>query len=95
MESWRVLCFGQVYYEIEENDIAQKMKVNKSWLLQMQKNFGRVVRGPVVRRPISAQPEVKFNPGFFFLCLKALSRIIFSAIFKVFKNQLVDKKNSN
>ena len=54
MESWRVLCFGQVYYEIEENDIAQKMKVNKSWLLQMQKNFGRVVQGPLVRRPISA-----------------------------------------
>ena len=41
------------YYEIEENDIAWN-KVNKSWLQQMQKNFGRVVQGPVVRRPISA-----------------------------------------
>ena len=41
------------YYEIEENDIAYN-KVNKSWLQQMQKNFGRVVQDPVVRRPISA-----------------------------------------
>ena len=50
-------------------------------------------QGPVVRRPINAQPEVKVNPGFFFLRLKAFSRIIFSAIFKVFNKQLVDKKN--
>ena len=81
--------------EIEENDIAQKMKVNKSWLQQIQKNFGRVVQlGPVtVRRPISAKPEVKFNPGFFFLFLKAFSRLIFSVIVKVFNNQLVKGLN--
>ena len=49
--------------------------------------------GPVVRRPISSQPGVKFNPRFFLLCLKALSRIIFSVIFKAYNHQLVDQKN--
>ena len=28
--------------------------------------------GPVVQKPISASPGVKFNPGFSLLCLKAL-----------------------
>ena len=50
-------------------------------------------QGPVVRRPISAQPGVKFNPGFFFLCSEAFSRIIFSVIFKASNHQLVDQKN--
>ena len=36
----------------------------------------------VVGRPISAYPRVKINPGFFFFCSKAFSRIIFSVIFK-------------
>ena len=49
--------------------------------------------GPVVRRPISAQPGVKFNPCFSFFCSKAFSRIIFSVIFRAFNHQLVDKKN--
>ena len=49
--------------------------------------------GPVVRRPISASPGVKFNLGFFFLCVKAFSRIIFFAIFRASNHQLVDKKN--
>ena len=50
-------------------------------------------QGPVVRRPISAKPVVKINPGFFFLCSKAFSRIIFSVIFRASNHQLVDKKN--
>ena len=39
------------------------------------------------------EPGVKFNPGFFFSCSKAFSRIIFSAIFRASNHQLVDKKN--
>ena len=49
-------------------------------------------QGPVVPRPISAWPRVKFNPGFFFLCSKAFSRIIFSLIFRASNHQLVDKR---
>ena len=50
-------------------------------------------QGPFVRRPISAKPGVKFNPGFSLLCSKALSRKIFSVIFRAFNYQLVDKKS--
>ena len=49
--------------------------------------------GPVPRRPIRAQPWNKFNLGFFFLCSKAFSRIIFCLIFRASIHQLVDKKN--
>ena len=38
-------------------------------------------------------PGVKCNPGFFFLCSKPFSRIIFSVIFRTSNHQLVDKKN--
>ena len=34
-----------------------------------------------------------YNPGFFFLCSKAFSWIIFSVIFRASNHQLVDKKN--
>ena len=34
-------------------------------------------QGPVVQRPISTNPGLNFNPGFFFFCFKAFSRIIF------------------
>ena len=44
-------------------------------------------QGPVVRRPISA------NPGFFFFCLKAFSQIIFSLLLRASNHQIVGKKN--
>ena len=44
-------------------------------------SFGFVTyQGPVVRTPVSANPGLNFNPGFFFFLSKALSRII-SSIF--------------
>ena len=49
--------------------------------------------GPVPRWPISAQPWDIFNLGFFSLCSKAFSRIIFCLIFRASIHQLVDKKN--
>ena len=45
-------------------------------------------QGPVVRRPISANPGLNFNPGFFFLCSKAFSRIFFSLLFRVSNHHL-------
>ena len=35
----------------------------------------------------------KFNPGFFFLCSKEFSRVIFSVILGASNHHLVDKKN--
>ena len=48
--------------------------------------------GPVVRRPISVNPGLNFNPGFFFFCSKTISRIIFSSLFIESNHQIVDTK---
>ena len=50
--------------------------------------------GPVVRRPISANPWLNFNAGFFSFCSKAFSRIIFSILFRASNHQIVGKKNN-
>ena len=41
---------------------------------------------------LALNPGFKFNSGFFFLCSKAFSRVIFSAILRASNHQLVDKK---
>ena len=51
--------------------------------------------GPVVRRPISAYPRVKFNPGFFFFYSKAFSRISFSVISKSIQSSTCRQKELN
>ena len=49
--------------------------------------------GPVVRTPVSANLGLNFNLGFFFLLFKAVSRIIFSILFRVSNHQIVGKEN--
>ena len=49
--------------------------------------------GPVVRRPVSANLGLNFNPGFFLLLSKALSQIIFTILFRVSNHQIVGKEN--
>ena len=44
--------------------------------------------GPVVRRPIGANPGLNFHLGF-----KSIFRIIFSILFRASNHQIVDKKN--
>ena len=51
------------------------------------------VLGPVVRTPVSANPGLNFNPGFFIFLSKALSLIIFSFLFRVSNYQIVGKEN--
>ena len=51
-----------------------------------------ILQGPAVRRPVSAQPGVKFNSGFFSLSSKAFFQITFSVIFRASNHQLVDEK---
>ena len=46
----------------------------------------------VVRRPISANPGLNFNLGFFFFCSKAFSRIIFSILLRASNHQIVGKR---
>ena len=45
------------------------------------------LQGPVVRSPISANPGLNFNPG------SAFPRVVFSVLFRVSYNQIVDEKN--
>ena len=50
-------------------------------------------QGRVVRRPVSANPGLNFNPGLFFFSSKAFSQTILSILFRVANHQIVDKKN--
>ena len=47
---------------------------------------------PVVRTPVSANPGLNFNPGFFFFLSKAQLRIIFSILFRVSNHRIVGKE---
>ena len=49
--------------------------------------------GQVVQTPVSANPGLNFNQGFFFFLSKELSRIIFSILFRVSNHQIVGKEN--
>lgn len=51
---------------------------------------GLVSYGLVVQRPISTNPRLNFNPGFFMYLFKILFRII---LVGESNNQFVDKKN--
>ena len=59
-----------------------------SWILPRIGN-----QGPVVRTPVRANLRLNFNPGFFFLLSKALSRIIFFILFRVSSHQIVGREN--
>ena len=56
-------------------------------------SFLCIPQGPVVRKPVSANLGLNFNLGFFFLLSKAVSRIIFSILFRVSNHQIVGKEN--
>ena len=49
--------------------------------------------GPVVGTPVSVNPGLNFNAGFFIFLSKALSWIIFSILFRVSNHQIVGKEN--
>ena len=64
-----------------QSAVSKKVKRNK-------------LKDPVVRRGISANPGLNFNPGLLFLCSKAFfSGIIFSILFRASNHQVVCKKN--
>ena len=49
--------------------------------------------GPIIRTPVSANLGLNFNPGFLIFLSKALSRIIFSILFRASNHQIVGKEN--
>ena len=55
----------------------------------------QVVHGPGVRRLISVNPGLNFNPGFFFFRLKAFYRTIFPILFRSSNHQAADQRELN
>ena len=49
--------------------------------------------GPVVRRPISANPGLNFNLNFFIPLFKCLFRIVSGVLYRASNNHIRDKKN--
>ena len=52
-----------------------------------------IVQSPVVQRPVSNNPGLRFNLSFFVSFCKSLFQTIFSILFWAFKHQIIDKKN--
>jgi len=50
-------------------------------------------QGPVVRKPISANPGLSFAQGFWFFCLKPLLLLIISDSLKAAKAKLLCENN--
>ena len=65
----------------------------RSWMGKGILGKNNPAQGPVVRTPVSANPGLNFNPGFFFLLSKAHCRIIFSILFRVSNHQIEGKEN--
>ena len=74
-----------IWYEYIRNSLINKKKEN------LLHSFWEL--GPVVQTPVSANPQLHFNPGFFFLLSKAPSLIILSSLFRVSNHQIVGKAN--
>ena len=71
--------------KIQGSTIMQQLKTLNPFTLRLL--------GRVVRRPVSANPGLNFNPGLFFFSSKAFSRKISPILFRVFNHIIVDKKN--
>ena len=65
--------------------IMQNKSTRIFWLV-----LSTVLLGPVVQRPISANPGLNFNLGFFIPLLKSLFGIIFSVLFKASNSHTLD-----
>ena len=65
----------------------------KNNLHSPKKSWTNDLVGLFVWRPISANPGLHFNTGFFFFCSKAFSWVIFSILWRVSNLQIVEKKN--
>ena len=78
------------------NDYSNHHNENYPHLKEWNKNntlsYGN--QGPVVRRPISANPGLNFNLRFFIPSLKSLFGKIFSVLFKASSSHTLNKKNS-
>ena len=97
------LIFGYGCFLTAKTAAVHMVSISSSahdWIAIFCLLFGRkslmykpIPQGPVVRTRVSTNPGLHFNPGFFIFLSKALSRIIFSILFRVSKYQIVGKEN--
>ena len=78
---------------IEGKHATRRCEVFLSYNALTNGSYYLTLQGPVVRTPVSTNLGLNFNLGFFFLLSKAVSRIIFSILFRVSNHQFVGKEN--
>ena len=76
LENKRLLPLGSCLLEfLGKGYTKMGRKATERRLILLSRGGTRL--GPVVQRPISANPGLKFNPRFFFFCSKTFPKIIF------------------
>ena len=75
-----------------DNNLYLKAPTSTYSILPHVRESGFWIRNQESRAKL-VEGRLALNPGFFFLCSKAFSPIIFSVIFRASNHQLVDKKN--
>ena len=80
------LSLGTVGGPVVQNRYTGGLHIG--WKAKKQTNK----QGPVVRTPVSADPELNFKLGLVFFLSKALSPTIFSILFRVSNHQIVSKR---
>ena len=81
--------------------VCMNICVLQGLVQQVGMHYSRIICGGVCGQVINTsnswaqlfEGRLALNPGFFFLCSQAFSRIFFSAIFRASNHQLVDQKN--
>ena len=78
----------QIRIELQEVEKTRLIKHSMVTDTQARRiiRVSNIDQGRVVRRPVSANPGLNFNPGLFFFSSKAFSRKIFSILFRVFNH---------
>ena len=76
------------HIQFNQNCLKWGMKGEQGWCSGENTRLPPIwpFQGPVVRTPISANPQLNFNPGFFFFLPKVLSRKMFSIILLMFSD---------
>ena len=78
---------------LTRDKIIKSLSLKKCLEISVSPNRENIKLGPLVQRPVSANPGLNFNPGLFFFSSKAFSLTIFSILFRVANHQIVDKRN--
>ena len=63
------------------------------WLVQKNRATLSTNQGPIVRKPVIANPGLNFNPGFYISLIKSRFGIIFQIAFRAWNHKIVERWN--